>query len=93
MMIEAAIGGIILGISGLLFFGNMLGTVLHKKRVTTPVEMPVAEPMEPEPIPSWLDTWRPWVVTTIVLILIAYGPVLINLISNINLTSPGFTIR
>lgn len=93
MMIEAAIGGIILGISGLLFFGNMLGTVLHKKRVTTPVEMPVAEPYEPDPIPAWLDTWRPWLVTTIVLILIAYGPVLINLISNVNLTSPGFTIR
>jgi cytochrome c oxidase subunit I len=94
MQIEAAIGGIILGISGLLFFGNVLATALSKKRVETPVEMPVAEPMNPEyGTPAWLDNWRPWLVTTILLILVAYGPVLISMISNINLTSPGAVIR
>ncbi len=93
LMIEAAVGGIILGVSGLLFFGNMLGTVLHKKYLTEPIEMPVAEPLDPVPVPKWLDSWRPWLVTTVVLILVAYGPVLFNMITNINMTSPGFPIR
>lgn len=90
LLIEAAIGGSILGISGLLFYGNILMTTLRGKKLTQPIEMPVAEPLHDLPVPQWLDTWRPWITATIVLILIAYGPVLYNLISNINLTSPGY---
>lgn len=92
LLIEAALGGVILGISGLLFYGNMLGTVLQKKRLEEPIEMPIAEPYEPTPAPAWLDTWRPWLITTIVLVLIAYGPVIYGLIANGGSTSPGFTV-
>lgn len=91
LLIEAALGGIILGVSGLLFYTNMVGTVFSKKTLTEEIEMPVAEPLEEGPAPAWLDTWRPWVVATIVLILVSYGPLLVNLISNLNLTSPGFS--
>lgn len=90
LLYEAMIGGLILGVSGLLFFGNMLGTVLSKKKAEKPFEMPVAEAMDPAPAPQWLDTWRPWVALTVVLILIAYGPILFDLISNISLTSVGY---
>lgn len=90
LLIEAAIGGIILGVSGLLFYINMIGTVRSKKALTEEIEMPVAEPMEVQPTPAWLDTWKPWVVATVVLILVSYGPLLVNLISNLNMTSPGF---
>ena len=90
LLIEAAIGGIILGVSGLLFYYNMVGTVFSKKTLTESIEMPVAEPLDEGPAPAWLDTWRPWVVATLVLILVSYGPLLVNLISNLNLTSPGF---
>ena len=94
MQIEAAVGGIILGISGLLYFGNMLATALSRTRAEVREEMPVAEPLHPEYVtPKWLDSWRPWLVTTILLILIAYGPVLVSMIANINLTSPGVQIR
>lgn len=93
LMIEAAIGGIILGVSGLLFYTNMLGTVFSKKKLEEPIEMPVAEPLDPDHVsPLWLDRWRPWVTVTIALILLAYGPVLYNLIVNINLSSPGFKL-
>lgn len=92
LLIEAAIGGVILGISGLLFYTNMVGTVFSKKTLTEPIEMPVAEPLEATPTPAWLDTWRPWVVATLLLIVIAYGPILYYLISNLNLTSPGFKL-
>lgn len=92
LLIEAAIGGVILGVSGLLFYTNMVGTVFSKKTLTEPIEMPVAEPAEARPIPAFLDSWRPWLAITVVLILIAYGPVLVNLISNLGLTSPGFKL-
>lgn len=90
LLIEAATGGIILGISGLLYYANMLGTVFAGQKVAKPVEMPVAEPMDPTPAPVWLDQWRPWIAVTLALILIAYGPILWQLIANANLTSPGF---
>lgn len=92
LLIEAAIGGIILGISGLLFYANMVGTVFSKKKLEEEIEMPVAEALHPEPVPAWLDTWRPWVVATVVLIILSYGPVLVSMISNLNMTSPGFRV-
>ncbi len=92
LLIEAAIGGIILGISGLLFYGNMLGTVLSKKTLTEPIEMPIAEPLDPMPAPVWLDNWKPWIALGVVLILVAYGPLLVNLFGSLNATSPGFKV-
>jgi hypothetical protein len=52
----------------------------------------VAEPLHPEPVPAWLDSWRPWVVGTVALIIVAYAPVLISMISDLNMTSPGFRV-
>lgn len=91
LLIEGAIGGIILGVSGLLFFGNILGTVFSRKTLSEPIEMPVAEPLEERPTPQWLDSWRPWLAVTVVLILISYGPIIVSMISNLNMTTPGFT--
>jgi cytochrome c oxidase subunit 1 len=92
LLIEAAIGGMILGISGLLFYTNMLGTVLSKQKLDEPIEMPVAEPYQPETVPNWLDSWKPWIATTVVLILVAYTPVLLYLLGNLNASSPGFKV-
>ncbi|RMD50324.1 MAG: cytochrome C oxidase subunit I [Candidatus Thermofonsia bacterium] len=92
-VIESLIGGLILGVSGLLFYTVMLGTVFNKKALVDDGEpMPVAEPLEPEPAPVWLDTWRPWLVITVLLILIAYGPLLFDMIANLNMTAPGFRV-
>jgi cytochrome c oxidase subunit 1 len=90
-LIEAAIGATILFISGLFFFINVLGTVFASKPLTEAVEMPVAEALtDPKFTPGWLDRWAPWLAGTVVLILIAYGPMLVQLITNAQLTSPGF---
>jgi len=48
--------------------------------------------LDAHPAPAWLDQWRPWLAVTIALILIAYGPVLIQSISNLNLV-PGVPAR
>jgi hypothetical protein len=71
---------------------KLIFQTVSKKTLEEPIEMPVAEPYHPEPIPAWLDNWKPWIATTIVLILIAYTPVLIYLFGNLNATSPGFKV-
>lgn len=94
MMVEAAIGGMILGVSGLLFYINIVGTIAHKKKLEAPIEMPVAEthtPNEVENLPAWIDTWRPWLVATVALILVAYVPVIVQLIGQYN-PVPGFKV-
>ena len=92
LLIEAVIGGLILGVSGLLFYINIIGTLVSKKELTEAIEMPVAEPLEDRPTPAWLDTWKPWIAGAIVLVIIAYGPMLIYFFSNAatRWTSPGF---
>lgn len=84
------IGGLILLVSGILFFTVMIMTAFFSKEKAE-VEMPIAEPAHPERIPAWLNNWQPWLIGTIVLILIAYGPMLVQLISQAQFTSPiGF---
>ena len=92
MLIEAVIGGLILGVSGLLFYINMVGTVAHKKKLEEEIEMPVAEAMDEGPAPAWLDSWKPWLITALALVIISYGPILVYMISNANMTSPGFRV-
>ena len=92
LLIEAALGGVILGVSGLLYYTNILATVFGRSDEKVADDMPVAEPVEAHPTPAFLDSWRPWLVLTIVLILLAYGPVLFDLISNMGPTSPGFRL-
>ncbi len=91
-MIEALIGALILLVSGALYYVNMVGTVASKRKLTKPVEMPVAESLDTSPIPAWLENWRPWLAGTIILILISYGPMLFQLISQAQSTSPGFRV-
>ncbi len=84
------IGGLILLVSGILFFTVMIMTAFFSKEKAE-VDMPIAEPAHPEPIPAWLNNWQPWLIGTVVLILIAYGPMLVQLISQAQFTSPtGF---
>ncbi len=53
------------------------------------VDVPVAESIEdPQRTPVWLDSWKPWLVGTAVLVLLAYGPQLIDQIFGMSATSP-----
>ncbi|RMF38615.1 MAG: cytochrome C oxidase subunit I [Chloroflexi bacterium] len=91
--IEVGFGGLLLFLSFLFYFANVVGTVFASRPLKEPVEMPVAEALsDPQLTPEWLDRWRPWLVGTAVLILIAYGPILFELIRTAQLTSPGFKV-
>jgi cytochrome c oxidase subunit 1 len=94
-LLRVGIGGGFLFVSGVLYITIMVATAVSKKRATPEeqVEIPVAEAVhDPENTPDWLDKWLPWLIGTIALILIAYGPQLVDQISNIQLTSPGFKV-
>lgn len=89
-LIEAALGGTILLVSVVLLYVNYGMTVFAGKKLTREIEMPVAENAEAHPAPAWLDAWRPWLIGAVALVLVAYGPVIFTLVSNMQLTSPGF---
>jgi cytochrome c oxidase subunit 1 len=46
----------------------------------------------PEEGPAILDRWRPWLVLTAVLLLLAYGHPLVHLASNTPLNVPGMRV-
>jgi cytochrome c oxidase subunit 1 len=93
LLLLAAAGGVLLWASVLLYFVVILGTVFVSRKLAHPVEMPVAEAVRDlRETPEWLDAWRPWLIVTIVLIVLSYGPPLADLIRNVNLSSAGLRV-
>jgi cytochrome c oxidase subunit 1 len=86
----AAVGGLLVATSLLLYFIVIVGTVFFARKLAQPIDMPIAEPVrDSQETPEWLDAWRPWLIVTVVLILLSYGPPLADLIRNADLSSPG----
>jgi cytochrome c oxidase subunit 1 len=86
------VGGTLLFISGVLYLLNLLLTATVS-RVPAPAvpEFAVAA-APPEDGPAVLDRLRPWVVTAVVFLVIAYGPTLARLIATSRLDVPGFRV-
>lgn len=86
---RVGLGGAILLVSLILYVVTMLRTVRGPKVAAELVpEVPVAENLHgAERAPWWLDSFKPWLVVTILLIVIAYGPQLVSLISNMQLNA------
>ena len=71
----------ILTIAGILFFLNLVLTLLNR-RPAGEVEVPLAEPLpEAGPLPRYLDRFMPWVVSGALLVLIGYGPTIFRLLT------------
>ena len=88
-----AIGGSIMFIGAIFYFYAILATVLGKEKASAPVEMPVAESeVSPSLTPAWLDNWTTWIVASVVLVVIGYGPILIDMLGKLNMVSPGFRV-
>jgi cytochrome c oxidase subunit 1 len=85
-----AIGGSVMGISGLLFFIVLLGTLFNTQRAV--VEMPASQPLH-GPRESWqvLDRLGLWTAVAIALVLIAYVPVFVKF-GSIDLNAPGLQV-
>ncbi len=81
-LMETVVGVGLLFISATAFFAVVLFTVLspRSRKQEPPIEMPVAEPYHPGPTPKWLDTWTPWLAGSIALIILSYGPMIYQLV-------------
>lgn len=85
-----AIGGVLLTVSGLLFFANLIGSLWLAPKGES-VAVPVAEPLidEGDRIPTLFDRYAPWAGTAIFLVVATYGPTLYRLFGQLSLTIPG----
>lgn len=91
-LLRVSIGGSILFIAVVMYVWIMIRTATGKKLDPSEVpEVPIAESIrDPQLTPAWLDNFKPWLIATVALILVAYGPQLIDQIGNMQLNSPGF---
>jgi cytochrome c oxidase subunit 1 len=90
-LLRVSIGGAILFVAVIMYVWIMFKTATGEKADPEDVpEVPIAESLrDPQQTPAWLDSFKPWLIGAVVLILVAYGPQLIEQISNISLNAPG----
>ena len=88
----ALLGGIIMFIAGMLFIIIFFGTMLRKKKVEGILEIPVSEAYHDEKRVPLFDNFKPWLVTMIIIILLAYVPALMNVNKNSGPGAPRFSI-
>jgi cytochrome c oxidase subunit 1 len=90
-LLRVSIGGAILLVSVLLYAYVMIRTATGKKVEPALVpQVPIAESIRhPQLTPVWLDRFKPWLIAAALLLVIAYGPQLVDQIFNMNLNAPG----
>lgn len=84
-------GGIIMTIAALLYFIVFFGTVFSKKVAEPVLEFPVSEAYHNERRVEFFDSFKPWLVIMVIVILIAYIPAIIEVMNNAGPGAPGFT--
>jgi cytochrome c oxidase subunit 1 len=91
-LLRTSVGGAILLVAVLMYLWVMIKTVTGPKVAAEEVpDIPVAESIRhPQLTPVWLDRFRPWLIGAGVLLVIAYGPQLVDQISNISLNAVGW---
>lgn len=91
-MLLVGIGGTILFISALLFFLNLVLT-WTASRHPAPEAPAFAEAISgPDDAPVWLDRLRPWLILSAMFILVAYGPILIDMVGHGLMQIQGFRV-
>ena len=88
------------GLGGAILWSRRCSTSVWAKTVLVrsgrPADMPtmpVAETLRhPQLTPEWLDSFKPWLIAAGVLLLIAYGPQIVDQIGGMQLTSPGMRV-
>ncbi|MCL4116627.1 UNVERIFIED_CONTAM: hypothetical protein GTU68_028868 [Idotea baltica] len=90
-LLRVSIGGAILLVSVIMYGVVMVKTMMGPRVEAELVpQTPIAESMRsPQLTPLWLDRFKPWLVAAGLLLLIAYGPQLVDQIWNMNLNAPG----
>jgi cytochrome c oxidase subunit 1 len=84
-------GGIIMFIAGMIYLVVFFGTMFRKRREEALLELPQSEAYHDEKRVPLFDTFKPWIITMVVILLIAYIPALMNVLKNTGPGAPGFT--
>ena len=90
-LFRMSVGGTILFIGVVAYVIVAAKTAFQKERFPQGEwpEFPIAESLhDAQDTPEWLDRFKPWVIATVVLIVLAYGPQLIDQIGNAAYNSP-----
>ena len=74
----ALLGGIVMFIAGMLFIVVFFGTMFRKRNQAAELHLPVSEAYHDEKRIPLFDQFRPWLVTMVLILLIAYIPALMN---------------
>ena len=75
----AGAGGVVMTVSGLLFFIVLIGTIFLSKEKTTVTDVPMAEAIHgSRQSYAIFDNIGFWVLIALILVLLAYGPVFID---------------
>ena len=90
-LLRTSIGGAILLVAviiyGVVMYKTVRGPVVSDDEVP---EVPIAQSIRsPQLTPLWLDRFRPWLIGAAALLVVAYGPQLVDQIWNMNLNAPG----
>jgi cytochrome c oxidase subunit 1 len=90
-LLRVSIGGSILLVSVIMYLVVMYKT--FRGPVADPAdvpEAPIAESLRhPQLTPVWLDRFKPWLIAAILLLVLSYGPQLVDQISDMSLNAPG----
>jgi cytochrome c oxidase subunit 1 len=87
----ALCGGIIMTVAALLFFVVFFGTIFSKRTEEAVLELPVSEALHDEKRIPLFDSFRPWLVTMAVILVLAYTPALLDAVRNPGNGAPRFT--
>ncbi len=92
LLLLVGIGGTLLFISAMLYFLNLVLTVtVSRLPAPAPPEFAEASSSAVES-PAIFDRLRPWVALAIVMLVVAYGPVLFRLVTTTPMNVPGFRV-
>jgi len=87
----AMAGGILMTLAGLLYFIVFFGTLFSKTAKEPVLEFPETEVYHTEKRIAFFDSFKPWLVMMIVIILIAYIPAIWDAIHNSGGNAPTFS--
>ncbi len=88
----AMLGGITMFVAGMMFIVVFFGTVLRKKSQDGCLEIPVSEAYHDEERVPIFDKFKPWIITMVIILLLAYVPALLNINKYTSPKAPRFTI-
>jgi cytochrome c oxidase subunit I len=84
-------GGIIMFIAGMMFLVVFFGTMLRKKTEEGLLQFPESESLHNEKRIPLFDSFKPWLVTMAVILVVAYVPAFLDATKNPGPGAPRFT--